>query len=671
MGPIWVITMDRNAQTRSSIPRSRGQFVAVQLAVVVMNCPSTACVGRVFDMLPAVTCGDVSRFLAPTRLVPPMQAAKVVKAKRAVLTRGRTMTAPTRGGASRHARLETLLEISRELSKIQPVESLLDKIAHACGHLLDSDSVGVRVRHGDDLVLAGACGDARAVMVTPRLKVGESLSGVVAATGKPLVVDDPASDPRITPAHRETIRRGGYTAFLGVPLLLGDQVLGVLSIRTRREQGFPSEDLALATAFASQAAVALENSRLYQEAQRAYDELAETQEQLTQARKMEAIGRLAGGVAHDFNNLLLVMIGRSELLLRQLGADDPLRPGLELIEKTAGRAADLTRQLLAFSRKQMLQPVTLDLNATVFSMGEMLGRVIGEDIAFVTALDPELGSVRADPSQIEQIVLNLAVNARDAMPNGGRLTIETSNVELDATYARHDLEVRPGPHVMLAVSDTGIGMDEDTRARMFEPFFTTKGPGKGTGLGLATVYGVVKQSGGYIWVYSEPARGTTFKIYLPRVDQASGTEESPPPTAHAAQGRETVLLVEDEAAVRELLRDIVEANGYTVLEARDASEALEVSERYSGPIHLLLTDVVMPGMSGRQLADDLTKLRPGMMVLYMSGYTDHAIVHHGVLDADAVFLQKPFTADALTGKLREILDCRRSGGILKRSPSMR
>jgi len=568
----------------------------------------------------------------------------------------RSAPEPLRLSLSHRERLERLLETSRELSKIQPLESLLAKIAEACGHLLDSDSVGIRIREEDDLVLAGAYGDAREAMPTPRLKIGESLSGTVAATGEPLIVSDASCDPRMTPAHREAYRRGGYRAFLGVPLILGPQVLGVLSVRTRREQGFSLEDLALAMAFAAQAAIALENSRLYQETQRAYEELSQTQEQLTQARKMEAVGRLAGGIAHDFNNLLTVMVGRSQLLLRRLGAQDPIRADIELMEQTADRAAELTRQLLAFSRKQVLQPAVLDLNAVVTNVAEMLRRLIGEDIALVTALDPALGHVKADPGQIEQILINLAANARDAMCKGGRLTLETANAELDAAYARHHVDVHPGPHVMLAVSDSGVGMTPETQAQIFEPFFTTKGPGVGTGLGLATVYGIVKQSGGHIWVYSEPGRGTTFKIYLPRVEEAVTPSAARPCLPEPAWGHETILLVEDEQAVRNIARDVLQAQGYTVLEAKHGRDALLISELYSGPIHLLLTDVVMPEMSGRELANRLAPLRPTMPIIYMSGYTDAAVVHHGVLDPGTIFLQKPFTPDALARKIRQVLD---------------
>ncbi len=553
------------------------------------------------------------------------------------------------------ARLEALLSASRELSGIQPVVSLLKSIAEACGRLLGSESVGFRLREGDELVVSGSWGDNDEIMLAPRLKIGESLSGMVAACGEPLVVTDLANDARLLPAHREANRRLGYRGMLVVPVKVGERVVGVLSIRTRREEGFSAEDLTIATAFAAQAAVALENSRLYQETQRAYDELSETQDQLTQARKMEAVGRLAGGIAHDFNNLLTVMTGRSQLLLRRLTPEDPVRSEIELIEKTANRAADLTRQLLAFSRKQILQPAVMNLNAAVATMSEMLRRMIGEDVLLGTALDPALGWVQADPSQIEQIVINLAVNARDAMPNGGRLTLETANVELEGAYARAHVGAHPGPHVMLAVSDTGVGMDADTRTRIFEPFFTTKGPGKGTGLGLATVYGIVKQSGGHICVYSELGQGTAFKIYLPRVDRAADAVEPGGLLAHLAQGRETILLVEDEGAVRELARDILEANGYAVLVARHGDEALAICERHSEAIHLMLTDVVMPGMNGRELAERLARLRPETKVLYMSGYTDNAIVLDGVLHGRAVFLQKPFTPDALARKVREVL----------------
>jgi two-component system cell cycle sensor histidine kinase/response regulator CckA len=474
--------------------------------------------------------------------------------------------------------------------------------------------------------------------------------------GEPLVVTDLANDPRVTPAHRASFHSRGYQALLVIPVKVGERVIGVLSVLSRRDEGFSAEDVMIATAFAAQAAVALENSRLYQEIQRAYDELSQTQDQLAQASKMEAVGHLAGGVAHDFNNLLMVIMGRADVVLRGLDAKHSMRPAIQEITRTAQRAADLTHQLLAFSRKQVLKPAVLDLNSVIANLTEMLRRLIGEDIDLVAVLDPALGRAKADLGQIEQIMMNLAVNARDAMPHGGQLTLETANVELDAEYARMHVGVRPGSYVMLALSDTGVGMDSPTQARIFEPFFTTKGPRKGTGLGLAMVYGIVKQSGGNIGVYSEPGQGTTFKIYLPKIDEPiDGGPPSSPPSS-PSYGKETVLVVEDEEGVRALVRDILEQSGYTVLEAGHGAQALETSERHPGPIHLVLTDVVMPEMSGRELVQRLATLRPASKVLFMSGYTANAVVHRGALDFETEFLQKPFTAATLTRKVREILD---------------
>jgi PAS domain S-box-containing protein len=378
------------------------------------------------------------------------------------------------------------------------------------------------------------------------------------------------------------------------------------------------------------------------------------QQQLVQSQKMEAVGRLAGGIAHDFNNLLTVITSYSDLLLEDLAATDPMRQDVEQVRHAADGAAALTRQLLAFSRQQVLAPRVVNLSAVVQSVEKMLHRVIGEDVELVTSLAPDLGAVKADVGQLEQVLMNLAVNARDAMPTGGKLTLETGNVEHDPDYAREQEASPVRRFVMLAVSDTGIGMDEATKARIFEPFFTTKEPGKGTGLGLATVYGIVQQSGGFIWVYSEPGRGTTFKIYLPQVD-------APPDTAGVAatelpRGTETVLLVEDAAAVRAAVRQVLERQGYTVLEAPHGNAALALATAHDGPIHLLLTDVVMPGLSGRQVADQLKQLRPDTRVLYASGYTDDAVVRHGVLEAGIAYLQKPFTTGGLARKVREVLD---------------
>ena len=384
--------------------------------------------------------------------------------------------------------------------------------------------------------------------------------------------------------------------------------------------------------------------------------LRQSQEQLLQAQKMEAVGRLAGGVAHDFNNLLTGIIGYAELLLLRGDPHDPQRREVEEIRKAGERAASLTRQLLAFSRKQILQPKKLSLNTVVRDMEKLLQRLIGEDIYLVTNLEAGLGSVEADPAQIEQVIINLAVNARDAMPNGGKLTIETANVELDGAYGYRDVNFQPGAYVMLAVSDNGEGMDEETMAHIFEPFFTTKGSNRGTGLGLSTVYGIVKQSGGYIWVYSEPKWGTTFKVYLPLATSPLEVEKSRPETNDLRQGWETILLVEDEKVVRELTCAALEQNGYQVITAASPKEALTICEGMEGTIHLLLTDVVMPGMSGRQLAERLTSRYPEMKVLYISGYAENAISHHGVLDPGIAFLAKPFTPKALAQRVRKVLD---------------
>jgi len=386
-------------------------------------------------------------------------------------------------------------------------------------------------------------------------------------------------------------------------------------------------------------------------------ERRQLEEQLRQSQKMEAVGQLAGGVAHDFNNLLTVIKTYSELLLDQIDGTNPFREDLVAIHRAAGRAASLTRQLLAFSRKQVLQPKVLNLNAVAGGLEPMLRRLIGEDVRIVMLPAPKIGRVRADPGQLEQVLVNLAVNARDAMPKGGTLTIETSNVDLDRDYAGRRSVVLPGQYVMLAVTDTGCGMDEATRRRVFEPFFTTKEVGRGTGLGLSTVYGIVKQSGGYVWVYSEPGQGTTFKIYLPSIDEEISSSEGQ--TAQVAVGgAEVVLLVEDDEGVRALGRRILERYGYTVLEARDGHDALRIAGQYPQRIDVLVTDMVMPELSGREVYQRLSPARPGLRVLYVSGYTDDDIVRRGLIEATAAFLQKPFTAMHLAGAVRAVLDGR-------------
>jgi signal transduction histidine kinase/ActR/RegA family two-component response regulator len=379
--------------------------------------------------------------------------------------------------------------------------------------------------------------------------------------------------------------------------------------------------------------------------------------QFRQSQKMEAVGRLAGGVAHDFNNLLTVISGYADLILQQLGPEAPLRREMLQINKAAERAALLTRQLLAFSRQQMLEPRVLQLNEVVTGIEPMLRRLLGEDIRLITRLQPALGRVKADPGQMEQVIMNLAVNARDAMPKGGELTVETKETFLDKDFAHDQPTVKPGRYVHLAVADTGVGMDEETLAHIFEPFFTTKERGKGTGLGLSTVYGIVKQSDGYVWAQSKPGKGASFHLYLPLVEipvaqpgeaEAARTAEKP--------GSETILVVEDEEGVRSLVRHVLHRQGYNVLEARHAGEALLLCDRFDKTIHLLLTDVILEHVSGPELARRLLKLRPGMRVLFMSGYTDDAVLRHGVQSAETPFLQKPFTTDVLARKVREVLD---------------
>jgi PAS domain S-box-containing protein len=378
-------------------------------------------------------------------------------------------------------------------------------------------------------------------------------------------------------------------------------------------------------------------------------------QQLIQAQKMEAVGRLAGGVAHDFNNLLTIINGYAALLSEETSTEDPRRARLKEILMAGERAASLTRQLLAFSRRQVLEPRVLNLNSVLADIEKMLRRLIGEDVELVSTLKPDVGRVKVDPGQIEQVIMNLALNARDAMPEGGKLLIETSNVEIDEKYVRSHSPMMPGKYVMVAVSDTGCGMDLDTQAHIFEPFFTTKEEGRGTGLGLATVYGIVKQSGGFIWVYSEPGRGSTFKIYLPFIEENVPKAKPAKVRTKQVKGSETVLVVEDEGGVRSLVCQTLASQGYKVLEAAGAAQALKISEQHTEPIHLLLTDVVMPQTDGKKLAMRLSTLHPETKVLYMSGYTDDAIVRHGILNVGTSFLQKPFLPRVLLLKIREVL----------------
>jgi signal transduction histidine kinase/CheY-like chemotaxis protein len=435
---------------------------------------------------------------------------------------------------------------------------------------------------------------------------------------------------------------------LSAPMVVKGRTVGCIEIQSYQEQAYKDEHSTAMRMAANLAATAVENVELIERER-------ENAEQLRQSQKMDAVGQLAGGVAHDFNNLLTVITGYTELGMRRLGPADPMRKNLAEIKKAGDRAASLTRQLLAFSRKQIFQEKVVDLNSIVADMDKMLRRLIGEDIDLVSLLEPSLRPIKADPGQIEQVLLNLAVNARDAMPRGGKLTIETGHATLDEGYVKSHLMAQTGRYVMLAVSDTGTGMAAETQKHIFEPFFTTKEVGKGTGLGLATVYGVVKQSSGDIWVYSKPGQGTTFKIYLPIAEDSADPEAVANPT-EVPQGQGTILLVEDEELVRNLAGEILGTKGYQVLTAANGVEALRVCTEHVGQIDLMVTDVVMPQMGGRELAERMALIRRDMSVLYMSGYTDDAVVRHGVLDEEMPFLQKPFTPDTLARKVSELLE---------------
>ena len=508
-------------------------------------------------------------------------------------------------------------------------------------------------------------GLANAVHQAARWRVDEGFPGRVFASGKPLLME-PAEQAAFTaelPSERgRLLQQLDASSVIGTPLLVRGKVIGTLSAARRSpEPPYVPEDLQLLQDLAAYASLAISNGQFLdsarselRERKRAEAALALVEDQLRQAQKMDAVGKLAGGVAHDFNNLLSVILSYSALLRDQFDVSDARRLDLHEIQRAAERAAGLTHQLLAFSRQQVLSPRLVDLNALIRDLTRMFETLTGEHLALQLRLEAELGSVKADPGHLEQVLMNLVVNARDAMPNGGTLTIETANVELSEDYATQHLGVAPGLHVMFAVSDTGVGMDRATQARIFEPFFTTKEVGKGTGLGLSTTFGIVKQNAGSIWVYSELGRGTTFKVYLPRSFEAERVlPRSLPPTR--LYGTETVLLVEDEEQVRSVARTILEAQGYQVLEAADGEDALTRASQYSGQIDLLFTDVVMPGIGGPELARRLMERRPELRVLYASGYTETAIVHHGVLDDGLDLLQKPFTPESLLRKVREVL----------------
>jgi len=554
-------------------------------------------------------------------------------------------------------RLTSQYAVTRVLAEATTLEEAVPKIIQAIGESLEWD-LGVfwRVDKATGVLHCLDQWKAPSVQADPFtldtwrrvFTRGEDLPGRIWASGKSAWVTDVTVDvnfPRVAQA-----RQVGFHGAFGLPILVGNEIEGVIEFFSRQVRQPDDELLRMVEDI---------GLKIGQFGERARTEgvLRETEAQLRQAQKMEAVGRLAGGMAHDFNNLLTVIRGYSELLLGRLGPTDDMRKDMEEVKKAADRASGLTRQLLAFSRRQFIAAKVLDLNALVANMDGMLRRLIGEDIVeFSAELDASTGAIKADPGQVEQIIMNLVVNARDAMPKGGRLTIETRNVTIGEEVRLDAVGVAPGSYVLLAVRDNGHGMDAETRSHLFEPFFTTKEKGKGTGLGLSTVYGIVKQSGGSIIVESAPGRGTTFRIYFPRVEQ-----EVPGPTGAVeaidpVRGRETILLVEDEPSVRGLVHQTLRLHGYTVLEARHGIEALLTSAKYVGPIHLLLTDVVMPQMSGPEVAEKILTVRPGIKVLYMSGYPDHPVFDQGGVSRQTGFLPKPFSPHVLAQKVHEVLN---------------
>ncbi|WHZ26651.1 MAG: PAS/PAC sensor hybrid histidine kinase [Nitrospira sp.] len=554
-------------------------------------------------------------------------------------------------------RLASQYAVTRVLSEALTLEEAVPRITQAVGESLEWD-LGVfwrvdkqtgtlrclhhwqaeRVR-ADEFIAAKQLRSFR---------LGVGLPGRIWENGRPMWIRDVTCDPTFVRA--DLAAKAGLHGAFGFPIRIGGEVEGVIEFFSHQVREPDSELLSMITD------VGLKIGQ-FGERTRAEEALRLAEAQLRQAQKMEAVGRLAGGVAHDFNNLLTVIRGYSELILSRLAPADPARREMEEVKKAADRAAGLTSQLLAFSRRQFVATKIVDLNAIVMNMDGMLRRLLGEDIIDLCAdLEPHLGSIKADPGQIEQVIMNLAVNARDAMPTGGQLTIQTRNVTIGKGPRRETMMLNEGTYVLLAIRDTGHGMSEETQSHLFEPFFTTKEKGKGTGLGLSTVYGIVKQSGGTIGIESTPGLGTTCKIFFPKVDEIAQAAPVINGTVGRAMGRETVLVVEDDPSVRGLVQETLRLSGYEVLVARHGIEALLTGAKHPGPIHLLLTDVAMPQMSGPEVAEKLTVVRPEIKVLYMSGYPDHPVFEQGGIKRDTAFLQKPFTPNLLTQKVREVLD---------------
>lgn len=554
-------------------------------------------------------------------------------------------------------RLASQYAVTRVLSEAVRLEEAVPKIIQAVGESLEWD-LGVFWRLDKPSgtlrcvdywrVATLAVDEFIAQMQHQTFRPGMGLPGQIWESGRPVWVRDVTLDPTFIRA--DLAAKTGLHGAFGFPIRIGGEVEGVIEFFSHQVREPDSELLSMITD------VGLKIGQ-FGERTRAEEALRLTEAQLRQAQKMEAVGRLAGGVAHDFNNLLTVIRGYSELILSRLAPADPARREMEEVKKAADRAAGLTSQLLAFSRRQFVAAKIVDLNAIVMNMDGMLRRLLGEDIIELCAdLEPQLGSIKADPGQIEQVIMNLAVNARDAMPTGGKLTIETRNVTIGEGPRRETMMLEEGSYVLLAIKDTGHGMSEETQSHLFEPFFTTKEKGKGTGLGLSTVYGIVKQSGGMIGIESKQGQGTTCKIFFPKVDETTQAAPITNGTIDKAIGRETILVVEDDPSVRGLVQEALRLSGYEVLVARHGIEALLTGAKHLGPIHLLLTDVAMPQMSGPEVAEKLTVVRPEIKVLYMSGYPDHPVFEQGGVKRDTAFLQKPFTPNVLTQKVREVLD---------------
>jgi PAS domain S-box-containing protein len=583
--------------------------------------------GTIIDV--EITSHDVDLHGRPTRIVAALDVTERKKAENALKAREHQQAA--------------VAQLGQRAIETADLLSLFDAAADVVSRTLDVPYTNVLelARDGESLLLRAGVGWRAGYVGHATLGVGtESQAGYSLQHNSAVTVEDVRAETRF----RTSALLHDHGVVSGVTAVIPTQQrpFGVVGAHADRRRTFTQDDIHFLQAVAHILGTAIDRDR--------------AEVTLRQSQRLESVGRLAGGVAHDFNNLLTAIFGYADLLAEELPADSPGREDLREIRTAATRAAGLTRQLLAFSRQQVLQPVVLNVNDVVENLEKMLTPLIGADVALQAHLAPDLGNIRADAGQLEQVIVNLTVNARDAMPAGGKLTIETANADLGDAYAEAHRPVVPGRYIMLAVSDTGTGMDAVTKARLFEPFFTTKAPGKGTGLGLATVYGIVKQSGGYIWVYSELDHGTTFKVYLPRVEAPAEAVREPVGTTGTPVGTETLLLAEDDEMLRPLARQLLAKLGYRVLEASDSAAALAAARAHPGEIHLLISDVVMPGESGVQLAHQLMAERPRLRVLYISGYTDEAVVRHGLLAPGLNFLQKPFTPDVLARKVRAVLD---------------